>query len=48
MLSMRAIQKIYRTDLVETHALHDFSLDVEGRRVRGASWGARARARRRS
>ena len=29
MLSMRAIQKIYRTDLVETHALHDFSLDVK-------------------
>ncbi|MCM3877595.1 MAG: ABC transporter ATP-binding protein [Thermoanaerobaculia bacterium] len=28
MLSMRGIQKIYRTDLVETHALHDFSLDV--------------------
>jgi putative ABC transport system ATP-binding protein len=29
MLSMRGIQKIYRTDLVETHALHDFSLDVK-------------------
>ena len=29
MLSMRAIQKVYRTDLVETHALHDFSLDVK-------------------
>ena len=28
MLSMRGIQKIYRTDLVETHALLDFSLDV--------------------
>ncbi|MFI5119005.1 MAG: ABC transporter ATP-binding protein [Thermoanaerobaculia bacterium] len=28
MLSMHGIQKIYRTDLVETHALHDFSLDV--------------------
>jgi putative ABC transport system ATP-binding protein len=28
MLSMRGIQKVYRTDLVETHALHDFSLDV--------------------
>jgi len=28
MLSMRGIQKIYRTDLVETHALHDFTLDV--------------------
>ncbi len=28
MLSMRGIQKIYRTDLVETHALHEFSLDV--------------------
>jgi putative ABC transport system ATP-binding protein len=29
MLSMRGIQKIYRTDLVETHALHDFSLNVK-------------------
>ncbi|MEO8055672.1 MAG: ABC transporter ATP-binding protein [Acidobacteriota bacterium] len=29
MLSMRAIQKVYRTDLVETHALHDFSLEVK-------------------
>ena len=29
MLSMRGIQKIYRTDLVETHALLDFSLDVK-------------------
>ncbi len=28
MLSMRGIQKVYRTDLVETHALHEFSLDV--------------------
>jgi putative ABC transport system ATP-binding protein len=28
MLSMRGISKIYRTDLVETHALHEFSLDV--------------------
>jgi putative ABC transport system ATP-binding protein len=28
MLSMRGIQKIYRTDLVETHALHEFSLEV--------------------
>jgi putative ABC transport system ATP-binding protein len=28
MLSMRNIRKIYRTDLVETHALHDFSVEV--------------------
>ena len=28
MLSMRGIQKVYRTDLVETHALRDFSMDV--------------------
>ncbi len=33
MLSMRGIQKIYRTDLVETHALHDFSLDVKAGEV---------------
>src|ERR1051326_2736307 len=29
MLSMQHIRKIYRTDLVETHALEDFSLDVD-------------------
>jgi len=29
MLSMRNIQKVYRTDLIETHALHDFSIDVK-------------------
>lgn len=29
MLSMKNIKKIYRTDLIETHALRDFSLDVE-------------------
>ena len=29
MLSMQHISKVYRTDLVETHALRDFSLDVQ-------------------
>ena len=29
MLRMKNIKKIYRTDLVETHALEDFSLNVE-------------------
>ncbi len=29
MLSMRHISKIFQTDLVETHALRDFSLEVE-------------------
>jgi putative ABC transport system ATP-binding protein len=29
MLSMRNLKKIYRTDMVETHALEDFSLSVE-------------------
>ena len=28
MLEMNGISKIYRTDLIETHALRDFSLDV--------------------
>jgi putative ABC transport system ATP-binding protein len=28
MLKMRTISKIYRTDLIETHALRDFSLEV--------------------
>jgi putative ABC transport system ATP-binding protein len=28
MLSMKAIRKVYRTDLVETHALDDFSIEV--------------------
>ena len=28
MLKMRDIEKVYRTDLVETHALRRFSLDV--------------------
>lgn len=28
MLSMKGISKIYRTDLIETHALRDFSLEV--------------------
>ncbi|HKZ74513.1 MAG TPA: ABC transporter ATP-binding protein [Steroidobacteraceae bacterium] len=30
MLRMQNISKIYRTDLIETHALRDFSLDVNG------------------
>jgi putative ABC transport system ATP-binding protein len=30
MLKMRNISKIYRTDLIETHALRDFSLEVRG------------------
>jgi putative ABC transport system ATP-binding protein len=30
MLTMRNISKIYRTDLIETHALRDFSLEVRG------------------
>ena len=29
MLSMKKIQKVYRTDLIETHALHDFSIEVK-------------------
>jgi putative ABC transport system ATP-binding protein len=29
MLSMRGIRKVYRTDLIETYALHDFSIDVK-------------------
>lgn len=29
MLSMREIRKVYRTDLIETYALHDFSIDVK-------------------
>ena len=28
MLSMRSIKKVYRTDLVETHALSELTLDV--------------------
>ncbi len=28
MLSMKGIHKVYRTDLIETHALYDFSIDV--------------------
>ena len=31
MLKMRDISKIYRTDLIETYALRDFSLEVSGR-----------------
>ncbi|HEV8269643.1 MAG TPA: ABC transporter ATP-binding protein [Thermoanaerobaculia bacterium] len=29
MLSMKGIRKIYRTERVETHALHDFSIEVK-------------------
>lgn len=29
MLKMESVSKIYRTDLIETHALRDFSLEVE-------------------
>lgn len=29
MLSMRHVSKIFRTDLIETHALRDFNLEVE-------------------
>jgi putative ABC transport system ATP-binding protein len=29
MLSMKGIKKVYRTALIETHALHDFSVNVD-------------------
>ncbi len=29
MLSMKSIRKVYRTDLVETHALHDLTIEVK-------------------
>ena len=29
MLSMKNISKVFKTDLVETHALRDFNLNVE-------------------
>lgn len=29
MLKMQSIKKIYRTDMIETHALRDFNLDVQ-------------------
>lgn len=29
MLSMQHVSKVYRTDLIETHALRDFSVDVD-------------------
>ena len=35
MLEMQGISKIYRTDLIETHALRDFSLHGRRRGVRG-------------
>jgi putative ABC transport system ATP-binding protein len=28
MLSMKGIRKVYRTELIETHALHDFGIEV--------------------
>ena len=28
MFSMHSISKVYRSDLIETHALRDFSLEV--------------------
>ena len=31
MFSMHYISKVYRTDLIETHALRDFSLEVQRR-----------------
>jgi putative ABC transport system ATP-binding protein len=34
MFSMHNISKVYRTDLIETHALRDFSLEVTEGRVR--------------
>jgi putative ABC transport system ATP-binding protein len=29
MLSMKSIRKVYRTDLIETHALHDLTIEVK-------------------
>ena len=29
MLSMKHVSKIFQTDLIETHALRDFNLDVD-------------------
>ena len=29
MLSMKNVSKVFRTDLIETHALRDFSLEVK-------------------
>jgi len=28
MLTMKGVSKIYRTDLIETHALRDFSVEI--------------------
>lgn len=28
MLSMKSVSKVFKTDLVETHALRDFNLEV--------------------
>ena len=33
MFSMHNISKVFRTDLIETHALRDFSLDVDRKSV---------------
>ena len=48
MLEMQHIKKVYRTDLIETHALDDFSLQRAARASSWPSWAPRARARRRS
>ena len=29
MLKMKGVSKIYRTDLIETHALRDFSVEID-------------------
>jgi putative ABC transport system ATP-binding protein len=47
MLSMTSISKVFRTDLIETHALRDFSLEVKAGEFLAVT-GRRARARPRS
>ena len=49
MLSMKAIRKVYRTDLIETHALHDLTVEVKtGEDERGAAiWQRVGRSKRR-
>ena len=48
MLEMTQVTKAYRTDLLETHALREFSLKVEQGRVRRGDRARRAPARPRS
>ena len=36
MLKMHNIKKVFRTDLVETHALNDFNLEVK--KVNSLQW----------